>query len=590
MNKKTLICAVAAMSLAVSLQAQNLNPRVVVTNNYEGRLVEAGKHDLAMNVPDSLTDFDLTFDYSVFEKPYKGSYEFSPYLLNVKPQETAYSGKKLYLKAGAGYTLHPELQAVFTPEMKGKAKFSIHDTFHGYYGPYQNQSLYSANGATTYLPSNPDKLSYDGYDLENRLGAGLLVDMNRSIFTLDAGYHLLMSKDLSFDHMYNGAELNARLKSRYVQDSDSEYDINLGVVYGGDKGNSVWNGKSDSYIMGDAEVGLDALVGFRLGSGRKLFVNAGTDLAFYGNLVSAYAANIFFGPSFEITGPAFQASLGAKAAFVLSDCKSAGLDYLPFQQEQQIVYPDIHFKYTLKDDVIDLFGSVTGGNDINTYSSLVARDHFFNPFLYGSNRTPSPIFNTTVERVNAAIGLRGAIASKLQYELKGGYAVYANTVLDAILPELNALPIPARHYFTYGAMHGGYAEASLEWNSQRVDVLGHARFQKMNVTSDDVAALAPAMLTADLSAMYNWQKRLYFGVNAAYSTERRGTVDIKNVGTGLPLVVEQWIDLGVSAEYKINSRFSVWAHGGNLLNQTIQRSLLHAEKGVNFTAGICLNL
>ena len=53
--------------------AQNLDPTVEVRRTYEGKLLEAHKPQLSMSVPDSLTRFDLDFDYSVFETPYKGS-------------------------------------------------------------------------------------------------------------------------------------------------------------------------------------------------------------------------------------------------------------------------------------------------------------------------------------------------------------------------------------------------------------------------------------------------------------------------------------------------------------------------------------
>ena len=68
----------AALLVTVSALAQNLNPVVEVTNTYEGRLSDIHKPDQLLNIPDSVTRFKLDFDYSVFEKPYKGAYEFSP--------------------------------------------------------------------------------------------------------------------------------------------------------------------------------------------------------------------------------------------------------------------------------------------------------------------------------------------------------------------------------------------------------------------------------------------------------------------------------------------------------------------------------
>ena len=85
--------------------AQNLNPTVSVTREYEGKLLEVHKPSLDMNVPDSLTQFNLDFDYSVFENPYQGSYDFKPYSLDMRPAPEPYSGRSLYLKAAAVNTV-----------------------------------------------------------------------------------------------------------------------------------------------------------------------------------------------------------------------------------------------------------------------------------------------------------------------------------------------------------------------------------------------------------------------------------------------------------------------------------------------------
>ena len=55
-------------------------------------------------------------------------------------------------------------------------------------------------------------------------------------------------------------------------------------------------------------------------------------------------------------------------------------------------------------------------------------------------------------------------------------------------------------------------------------------------------------------------------------------------------VVPGFADLGLTAEYAPNRKLSFWLRGGNLLNATVQYTPLYAEKGINFTAGICLKL
>ena len=78
MRQHILATAFAAAVTALAY-GQNLNPTVEVTNAYEGGPSAIAKPAQQLAVPDSVTRFNLDFDYSVFEKPYQGAYEFTPY-------------------------------------------------------------------------------------------------------------------------------------------------------------------------------------------------------------------------------------------------------------------------------------------------------------------------------------------------------------------------------------------------------------------------------------------------------------------------------------------------------------------------------
>ena len=113
---KKLIISMAAVFAVAALNAQNLDPTVEVSRVYEGKLIEVHKPAIEMAVPDTLYRFDLDFGYSVFDKTYKGSYEFNPYMLDMRPESNLQSPSQFYLKAGAGYTLHPTFDLLWSPE------------------------------------------------------------------------------------------------------------------------------------------------------------------------------------------------------------------------------------------------------------------------------------------------------------------------------------------------------------------------------------------------------------------------------------------------------------------------------------------
>ena len=101
--KRTFIY-VAAVLISAVMQAQDLDPTVEVSRVYEGKLIEVRKPVMEMAIPDTLYRFDLDFDYSVFDNPYRGSYEFNPYMLDMRPESNLRNPSAFYLNAGAGYT------------------------------------------------------------------------------------------------------------------------------------------------------------------------------------------------------------------------------------------------------------------------------------------------------------------------------------------------------------------------------------------------------------------------------------------------------------------------------------------------------
>ena len=96
--KKLYFVAVSIFALSsVLASAQTFNPRVEVENTYEGKIIEAGKQVLPMSVPDSLYKFQYQLDYSVFDNPYRGSYHFQPYKIEMKPDAVYHEGRGVWV-------------------------------------------------------------------------------------------------------------------------------------------------------------------------------------------------------------------------------------------------------------------------------------------------------------------------------------------------------------------------------------------------------------------------------------------------------------------------------------------------------------
>ena len=119
-----LFCAAFPLSRQAAV-AQDIDPTVEVTRQYEGRLAEVHKPVQQMPVPDSLQHFDLEFEYNIYDSPYGGTYSFDPLVLDMTPGAADSGRRKFFLKAGAGAPLQPVLDAVWSPGLDGNFRMGL---------------------------------------------------------------------------------------------------------------------------------------------------------------------------------------------------------------------------------------------------------------------------------------------------------------------------------------------------------------------------------------------------------------------------------------------------------------------------------
>ena len=72
-SSSKIFAAAALLTVSAAVSAQNLDPTVNVTRDYEGKLLEVDKPAMRVTVPDSVTRCNLDFGYTVLESPFKGS-------------------------------------------------------------------------------------------------------------------------------------------------------------------------------------------------------------------------------------------------------------------------------------------------------------------------------------------------------------------------------------------------------------------------------------------------------------------------------------------------------------------------------------
>lgn len=543
----------AAMILsAVSVFAQDLDPTVVVDRAYEGKLIEVHKPSLEMAVPDSVMRFDLDFDYSVFENPYKGSYEFTPYLLSMKPSSSADREGKFYLRAGAGYSLHPELDLVWSPQFKDKgAALDVYAHNRSYIGDYHN--LASENGGEPWA----------GSDVQSKAGVRFSYDWEKTILKVGAGYNGIIASRPQLKHAYNALDVSFSLGSRpKPYDAKFMYDVKANYKIAKD------NIKSYGESVGENVLDVDARLGFATRKAMLLF-DLGADFLKCDDAYKASALQFYVTPHYVYRNGRFLADLGVKIAKADSDKQWNSFLY----KKQQFFYPEILLEFQAIRNAMKLSLNVTGGNTLNTYSSLLSANHHLSLDYAFENHC---LLDYTMERANGVLAVDGRISSKFSYHLYGSAGFYDNALVEAVTQtpegEFNA-------HIGYFPLLKVCAGADCMWKDESLMIDASFKYT-MSETFLSKYMLMPAAFTGDVAVEYNWNRRVYAGVDCNFSSKR--VSEVYTMGS--------YADLGLYAEYVTSRRLSVWGRGGNLLGMKVQRTPLYAEKGVYFTLGICLNL
>lgn len=583
--------AIAAFLISYSASAQNMDPTVEVTRDYEGKLLVAHKPILDMAVPDSVYRFDLDFDYSVTDTPYKGAYEFVPYSVDMSLEPKRRDENVLYLKAGAGYQLHPTADLVWSPAFKGPFSLDVYGRTRSFFGNYWTMSSPDyANDEIGLVDNDSSKGTWYGMDWNSSAGVSGRYDWNNSVFLFGLDYtnfYQSQKEDIYGlrARLFNSAGVNLSLAAKDPLAAGLDYKVALKYKYSDDLLNDQTNGQTG---LQSHDLGFGVDIESVLSGGHNLKINSSFDMTDENGVLDVTAAALEFAPRYVIKGSRWILEAGLRLSTVFkTDGKSS-----MYSHKEQVIYPDLRAEYMIFPEFLKTYATVGGGNKMNTYSSLVAENRRVNPY-YG--RGVWNLLDMTEERLAAELGFEGRVFSYFGYTLKGGYKIYGNAPLQTLyIYDSDSGYMPGLGYTSYQM---AYASMDFLLDTESVRVDGNVQFN--GVTSVDhtfdslVGFVFPAPFKGDIAVMYDYNDRLYAGVDCEFSSAREGRA-YRKMGERNPreykITVPAYADLGINLEYRFRHDMSFWARGGNLLGMTIQRELLYAEKGPYFTVGICLNL
>lgn len=528
MKRITILLAAALVPMGV--YAQNLNPEVQVTNEYQTRLNDVSKQGPSMSVPDSLLRFDYHFDYSVFDSPYKGSYEFSPYSVDLAPSASLYDGRKFYLRGGAGYVLKPELETVWSVLDRKKAAVNVFASGKGFYGDY----LRITPGTL-----DADRSQFDrGYDFGAKAGVDSRFNIGSVQLRAEIGCEGIFTGHQLY-HSGLGYAPYASVRAAYCKPGSFNYGVGVRYRYVDDKHDGLMpvydhdfriDANFSPHLSGNYRVGMDVLVATN---------------RFY------TAADVH--PSAAFSFGVFDIDAGFRLGWFV---------------DRLTISPAVNMNVHLFKDFVNLYLFADGRNHMPSYWDYKSYSHRF----HTSYAQPMPVR----EIADLGGGLKGYAPFGLQYDIKAGYRFVENSPFWAV----SASGTEAILYQDCSLFH---ADLKLAWVSERVNFDGSLHYQYL---PDGVGEriFNPAEVYGEIKGGYNWMKRIYAGLAVSGSTFRQAVVGTKAA------TIPGYVNLGVWGEYKFNNKISAWLQGSNLLNQEIRISPVYCEYGPSVTAGVTISL
>ncbi|MBR4525516.1 MAG: hypothetical protein IKP15_08205 [Bacteroidales bacterium] len=549
---KKINLAIAMMALCAPLSAQNINQSVQVTNDYVTRFADFQKQGPVLGVPDSLYRFDYSFDYSVFETPYKGSYEFSPYQITVKPEARLYDGNKLFLRAGAGFTFHPQFELAWQMLQEKDFAIGVFAEAGGYAGSFRRRGVEGA---------------FPGHDLSGRLSVGGQYLRPAVRLSYNFGYEGIFAKEggadpTPFRSAFHSFVAAGRVQSQERPGNRMFYDIYAQFRHSTERGVT---GAVGNRLTGENNFLVSLSGGPVLAEKYSILLDACFELeSMRGGDLTGF--DEIYGELFGGNRVASLASVKPHLDFILGPVRlDAGLriDYSTLGDGHQFsLAPDVLARLAIESADLELYAGIRGGQDVQSHYDVKQINHF--SFMTGSSATVSR------ETLRVRAGVQGHVGSRMQYEAEVGYVDYVNMPLASLY---GVLPVDYK---------AGYVQGAFSWRDERLELDGALSYSYMRLYGTS-AAFAPPAFTADLRGRYNWEKRIWAGAFVEAASAR---MSLAGDGAWIPW----YANLGLTGEYRIDARWTVWGEAGNLACMAIERVPGFIEKSPYLTVGLTFKL
>lgn len=532
----------------MGLFGQTIDPTVEVSREFDVKLGEIHKPEIPKNVADSLRSFNISFDYSIFNRPYRDLYEFSPYeSAAIKPAKGARHPIS-YLKIGTRFPLKPSaelyLQAV-TKKGFYAGIFAEHDSYWGA------------------IPSAVGDYDLDVRKMRNEFGGNLKYAWNAGEFSFDAGALLSSYNGThdSFTALHNIRTMNfaTNVKSADGSDNSVYYDIDAAFINGS---------KRMVDTLRENNLSLGAMVGTTFDV-HRIYFDFDISFSMYGGFRDHTAGILEISPIYEYNKGRFLAKFGAKFGNRFSIHKSNESQNENGNNHSSIassIFPDIDARFELAEQSLWIHTVLVGGHELNSFLGMTRDMPLISPctdLKFGSRP------------LDATLSLESVIKGRMAFNLISSYTIFRDKLIfEPVMSDPEPFNVIAS-YWDFSRLSFGIDAL---WKSGAIITGAEFRYN-LYFSGEGPAITQLPGITTNAFFVWNWRNRINAKLDCRYSSGVTGN----SYG---PYAIPAIVDLGITLDFSVNRYFGVFLKGGNLLNRDNRYMPMHNSVPRNFGGGI----
>jgi len=605
--KHYIILAVLLLTTKVSIAQQTIDPTLEVNRKFDAKLLEISKGKLYTNFDDSLGKFNLSFKYTIFDKPIQNLYEFSPLPSAQIEKSRGTSEPSLFLKAGTNIPLNPYGSIYIQPRLGENFSLVLngsHNSFLSKLPAYSfvNNGVQKGNTKIAAPSSKTDvgiHFKYHWDKGEIGLKAGYNNKLNsyygfnqQAINSIEYepifrryNTHSFMRDSLNHTTQITGVGFFA--KSLNTNPNSFYYDVQVSY-------SKLTENEFHPYhvieITPNNFLESDLLANNKLNEQYlNLSLTAGTGFAVFNKILA--------GVKYETSDSRFSDSLDRSnlelhPRYIFKKGKwsfDLGLKYNMWWEQSSTEY-NIYFSSSAQLEIVNnklwIYGFIDGKNNFMNYHKMIE----MNPWI-----SPATQIRNIEQPVIARVGIKGNIKNKLSYNIYGGYYEYRNQLYFYSLTEnyySSELPINS-----YDAIYKDEkrtaigAEISFYSKSFEGAVTTNIySFRDNNNMTNTHYNYSPFELT--IMGRYNWRERVIVNGTLKYKQKTPGLIDQNLMDSSIHpnINMPSYVRLDLDLSYVYNKNITFFIQFNNILDSKVFEYTTYAMPGFNGGAGISFKL